>query len=139
MFGQRKRLRHMAARMLLVWLFALGTGIVHACIALPQGLPAQGDAPLAAAHHCDEGPDGAAPEAQPGMGTACAKFCDQKAHGLPSLQPQDDAGATVWMAPPPSVVLDVAMADDTPANNRHDRWRPPRQVPIPIAYLRLTL
>ena len=36
MFGQRRRLRHLAAQVLLMWLFALGASIVNACALEPE-------------------------------------------------------------------------------------------------------
>ena len=77
MFRHRQQLRRWAARVLLVWLFGVGTGVAHACL---SSNPAQPSGPAAAhatgevmAHH------GAAAVAQP-LGSAQAQ-ADEGAPG----------------------------------------------------------
>jgi len=135
MFGRRKRLRRVAAHVLLVWLFALTTGIVNACVLAAQthhGVTAvtshQHDA-FADAHY---GPAHAAK-------AICIKFRDEPAAGAQMLKQQFDPfnGAWLVLAPPglPHIGTTAHVADAFHA--AHELGRP--AIPIPVAFLRLTL
>ncbi len=132
--------------MLVVWVFALGSGIVNACIVAP-GLPTS----VPAITHDHEGAIAASPHGHatdavghvrhpsPGATDACAKFCADESAGAPTkTQRPDFVDLACWaLAPmPPPLLAALAQpagalrADSTP-------WR--AKVPIPIAFLRLTL
>ena len=135
------RLRRFAVHVLLVWLFALGTGIVNACVVqlhMPQ--PAQ-IAAQAAMHdhqqmlheHRQHGDQ--VDRTHP----PCERLCD-----APSVAPQPEKQQSnllsgFWLAPAPVPSFDfqssvqpirIAPSDDA-------RWR--KTIPISIAFLRLAL
>jgi hypothetical protein len=146
MFGQRHRLRHIAAQVLLVWLFALAAGIVNACVLEPElrhGIAsAVHDGHDAAAAnklqdaHAPGGHDHRLPH---GNEAPCAKFCDEPSAGAQTFKQQIDPFNAVWLAPAP--VSSLSIDATTPVVGAfaadHELWRP--AVPIPIAFLRLTL
>lgn len=144
MFGQRKRLRHVAVHMLLVWVFALASGIVNACIVAPdlrhaEMAPSVSVDPVMAMHghvgaamaHHDPGPTvNKAP---------CAKFCADESTSAPVVKLLVDPSTALCLATAPTlalaaqaalVAMPVSSAPVAPVNAR---------IPIPIAYLRLTL
>lgn len=153
MFTQPKRLRRLAVHVLLVWLFALGTGIVNACVVQLHMLP---PAPIAApsvggenqqtASLDDESVDCATVHEhhQPGDPAArthlpCERLCDG-----PSVAPQPEKQqcnllSGFWLAPAPvpsfdfqSLIEPARIAPSEPV-----RWR--KAIPISIAFLRLAL
>ena len=146
MFGQRKLLRRSAAQMLLVWLFALTTGIVNACVIEPESRPAA----LSTLHEHRSGThmhslahdmiavahEHPSPQADNPL---CAKFCADDSVSAPILKQQSDTPRTVWLAAPPTGSLAVQAALE-PVRG-HDAERAPKhaRVPIPIAFVRLTL
>lgn len=154
MFTHPQRLRRFAAHVLLVWLFALGTGIVNACVVQLHILqPAQAAADVAmhdqgqmAAAIDDEEADCATAYGLPPTGDQadrthppCERLCD-----APSVAPQPEKQQSnllsgFWLAPAPAPSFDfkssieavrIAPSDDA-------RWR--RAIPISIAFLRLAL
>lgn len=142
MFGRRQRLRMLAAHMLLVWLFALGTGVVHACLSEVTAPP-----PAAAAHdhHAMGGTvhehDGPATPHHPSPATdhtACLKFCQDKAAGVPADRLSFDAGAPLVLALLPIPSMAVQAQDPHPLPARAGSDPPTGRVPIPIAFRRLT-
>ena len=144
MFGQPKRLRRLAAQILLGWLFALAAGIVNACVV---DVPRQ-PAPAAPHEHRHEhagpaahGHDTAAGHHHsPGLAKAhCAKFCGDEGSTVPAVKQSFDPGAVAWMAAAPTPGLVFAAGVDATPLHRADATAPPGRVPIPIAFLRLTL
>ena len=133
----------MAAHMLLVWLLALTTGIVNACIVEPGSRPAaipashqHHDATRHHEHAADALAGGhSAPHADK---AACAKFCDDKSASLPSGKPGDPIDAVLF-APPPTGFLAVQEAQEAVGAFHAGQGLPPPRVAIPIAFLRLTL
>lgn len=128
MSARHTRIRRLAAQVLLLWLLALVSGIVNACVIVPQAMQAQ-----PAAHEAC----GACPEQhQPAHG-ACAKFCADESSSLPSAQQAFDPGPALAIAPLPT----MALAEPAlPALERPGGAPPPRaRIPIPIAFLRLTI
>ena len=145
MFGQRRRLRHVAAQVLLMWLFALGASIANACALEPElrhaATAASHDQHHAGpgSHHHDShagGHDHPSPHADK---APCAKFCDEPSAGAQTLKQQVDPSHEVWLACPPvnSLILDATPTLASSIAAHHELWRP--AVPIPIAFLRLTL
>lgn len=143
MYGQRRWLRQVASQMLLVWLFALTSGIVNACIVAPEGrhaeLMAQWQDEVAGAHALHD--HGAAADEAPPENTAlapCAKFCADESSSPPALNLMVDPHQPLWLASAPTLALaaQVALAalpeSDAPVAPVHAR------IPIPIAYQRLT-
>lgn len=146
MFGQRKRLRRLAAHMLLVWLFALASGIVNACVVEPElrhaALAAaqdhhaaaqanQHDPAMAAAAHEHQAPHAAK--------YPCAKLCDVESVSAPTVKPQADPLNAAWLAPllVRSLVVHTALVPAGVFDSRHGQL--PARIPISIAFLRLTL
>ncbi|HJW11561.1 MAG TPA: hypothetical protein VJ598_07235 [Albitalea sp.] len=134
LFGQRQRLRRFALHMLLVWLFALGSGVVNACVLEPE---ARHDA--AAAHVQAGMPSPQHDEdARHGTSAPCAKFCDDPAAAVQFLKQQTDVSMTL-VALPTSALLPLiaeARVADAAAIERTPRSA---AVPIQIAFLRLAL
>lgn len=145
MFAPHARTRRLAAKVLLVWLFALASGIVNACVIAPQAMPAKaamaGVVPMqpAAADHrggCPDCPD----EDTAGVPTGpCAKFCVDESSSVPSAQHAFDPWPALGIALVPTMALTVA--EPAPrATDRPDGAPPVRaRIPIPISFLRLTL
>lgn len=143
MYGQRRWLRRVASQMLLVWLFALTSGIVNACIVAPESrhveTVAQWQADIASAHalHDHEAAADEAPPANAAL-APCAKFCADESSSPPALNLMIDPQQPLWLASAPTLALaaQVALAalpeSDAPVAPVHAR------IPIAIAYLRLT-
>lgn len=146
MFGPRKRIRHVAAHVLLVWLFALGVGIVNACVLEPDlrhGLAASapdghGHAVPLDSHegHVAGVHDHSAPQ---GGKLPCVKFCDEPSFGAQTVKQQIDPFSSVSPGPVPSgsMVVEQVPVAVRPQATDPTRWRP--AIPISIAFLRLTL
>lgn len=152
MFTQPQRLRRFAVHVLLVWLFALGSGIVNACVVQlhipqpaqvtaqsathehPQMAAALDDEDAAKVHEHHQHGDQADRTHPP-----CERFCD-----APSVAPQPEKQQSnllsgFWLAPAPVPPFDFqtsfAPIRITPSDDA--RWR--KTIPISIAYLRLAL
>ena len=155
MFHYRRQVRRWAARVLLLWLFGIGAGLAHACLAANGAQPAgRGVAYPVAAHITDadaaEAPSDAHHASQevlhpgspchdeaPGK-TNCQDFCDKSSMSIPPLKlALDHADASAL--PPPAAAMLCAVPVAEPAS-----WWVPRRdgglaPPIPIAFLRLAL
>lgn len=133
--------------MLLVWLFALGAGIVNACVvqvqvreaahAVPHDHQDLGAAlvadPAVAANH--DSHEHEADSSQP----PCKRLCDG-----PSAAPQTEkqpsnplSGFWLAAAPLPSFSFQSSIPTDRIVPSMHVRWR--KAIPISIAFLRLAL
>lgn len=141
MFHHRSRIRRVAVHLLLLWVFALGAGVVHACSlasktnsADPVGQVGQ---TVTVHHHADPGVDDEDAMHQAGKAT-CLKFCgDAKAAStLPdtSGDPSASGFAPLWPVLRPSVQLGVALIA---AHAQRLRDRP--LLSVTIEYLRLAL
>jgi hypothetical protein len=142
MFHHRSSIRRVAVHLLLLWVFALGAGVVNACSLVSKTNPAGPGGelgPTVAVHHrADAGADdGRAVHHSPGRAT-CLKFCDdaKAVSTLPdtSADPSAVESAPLWPVPPPDAQPEVALIT-THARGILDR--PP--LPIAIEYLRLAL
>lgn len=145
MFAQHAHIRRLAAKLLLVWLFALASGIVNACVIAPHAMADKAAMagsvamqPAAADHRggCPDCPDAETAGAPTGP---CAKFCVDESSTVPSAQHAFDPWPALGIALVPTMVLSVAepASHDT---HRPDRVAPmPARIPIPIVFLRLTL
>lgn len=132
MFGHRRRLRFLSAQMLLVWLFALGSGIASGC-----GVSAElGRVHGGAHHHPVDAAD--APAAPAVHDSPCAKFCDDDHGGVRSeAQVQQSAALVVALLP---VLMPVPADPEVAVGEALERREPKRaRIPIPIAFLRLAL
>lgn len=146
MFGQRQRLRRLAAQVLLMWLFTLTSCVVNACMLAPGAQHAmQGDPkqqPVAQQEPHAHAPCGLADKhsSLPASKTPCAKFCEEPSANAQTVNVQpNDTFNPVWlpMGPPLTLGTPVLMeVVDTPSAEPVI-WR--ASVPIPIAFLRLTL
>jgi hypothetical protein len=147
MFGQRQRLRRTAALVLFGWLFALAAGIVNACVVEPQLRHGSVSAPNNSQHSTvaanplhDAHAPGGSDHPSPHTGKApCVKFCDEPSTVAKTLQLQIDPFSAAWLAPLSADPLPVE-AKPLPAGGfraSHALWRP--AIPIPIAFLRLSL
>lgn len=149
--------------MLVVWVFALVSGVVHACILGAGGMPGAGvsaaqleaaghghctgaghaghDGAIAADHEDALGPTAATalPDEVPPPGhTPCAKFCEDSSAGVPTVKQPFDPRFDVAPAPIMPVVVASLRLEADPAALAARATPPPRGVPIAIAYLRLT-
>ena len=146
MFGQRKLLRRLAAQMLLVWLFALTTGIDNACVIEPELRHAalstlhehRGGTHLRSHAHDKITLAHQHPSPQADI-PPCAKFCADDSVSAPILKQQSDPPPTVWLAAPPTVSLAGQAALAPVRVHAAERAPEHTRVPIPIAFLRLTL
>lgn len=136
-FGQAQCLRSLAARVLLAWLLALGVGIADACVV--QAAAAQLAGPHEGAN-CPGHAAAAQSEQAPHADTVlCLKVCGEDASKAASAKQQLDPGTIAWLAPPPVPLWPDAAAADAQREPRADAAPPLARVPIPIAFLRLTL
>lgn len=143
MFGQRRSLRRWAATTLLVWLFALASGVVNACVGAAAAQPARtvaaavvvvadvtaGEVNLSGCVDHEDGP----------ALSACLKFCDDESTGVVGVKtvasPQAAAALAAW----PTLALSLQAACDPLDLPRAEPAPPPAAVPVSIAFLRLTL
>ena len=146
MLGQRRRLRRLAAEMLVVWLLALTAGIVNGCVVAPElrhaALSADHHAALPASTAGHHGTDGSADPGHPAPGDAhspCVKFCGDESTSLPTQKQQSATWTGLWLAPPPSPLVAIAAQEPGACAARPDALLRRERVPIPIALLRLTL
>lgn len=149
MLSQTARVRRLAARVLLVWLFALASGLVNACVIAPQLYSfksEQRQAPKSDAvsgattqvEHagCPDCPDEGTTSVSPGP---CGKFCLDEASSVPTAKLALDPGPALGIALVPTMALSVAEAGPRLVP-RLDASPPPKaRVPVPIAFLRLAL
>lgn len=153
----RTALRRLASYVLAVWLFALGSGVVNACLVsgeLRHGVPAaslhQGhDMDAAdAADHDMAGHDMASHDmpAHPGHDhqdrngkPPCERLCDAPAAARVADKELGSSLAGFWLAPAPlpTVTLRVLPAATHAAPAPVQPWR--ATVPLPIAFQRLAL
>lgn len=143
MFGHRQRLRTLASHMLLVWVLALMSTVVNACIVVPHGAAA-GAVPAvqsgaAQAHPCHDAAGAQDPQQPKGAKSACAKFCDEDGSGATSAQRVTDAMASVGVALVPTMALAVRPPLQAAAVKHASGDSLPACVPVSIAFLRLTL
>lgn len=143
MSGQRRLRRRWAASMLLVWLFALASVVVNACVGTVAARPAQplptfvavaaeataGEVSLSGCMDHENGP----------AMSACLKFCDDESTGVAGVKtvasPQAAAALAAW----PTLALALQAACDPLDLPRAEPAPPPATVSVPIAFLRLTL
>ncbi len=146
MLGQPKRIRRVAAQVLLAWLIALGVGIANACVVEPGF--SEGGVSIshvghdqASAHESHDGHDQDGPKHHsPHDGKApCVKFCDESTVGAQPVKQQVDPFSPVWLGPIPSDSIAIEHTPTLVGPQAIDsiRWRP--AIPIAIVFLRLTL
>lgn len=144
-----RRLRRLAAWVLLVWLFGLASGIANACIVSAQLRQADAAA-VAAGHDHSAMADGALADMDTHHGAAghdhggntpppaCERLC-----AAPAAAPQADQTASqvlgaFWLAPAPPPAMAVRPVPQSVAQPRDElRWA--ATIPISIAFLRLAL
>ena len=146
MFTQHARIRRLAARVLLVWLFALATGLVNACVIAPasmSGMASMGDLraasqPASMDHKagCPDCPDENSSSVSQGP---CAKFCVDESTSVPAAKLAFDPWLGLGVAVVPTMALAVVAPASMAAQRPHDAPPPPARTPVPIAFLRLTL
>jgi len=156
MFRHRRQLRRWAARVLLLWLFGLGTSVANACLTTGQTEPAAATASrlvaMAGAHddlafHDHAPADGGllpshSADAQAHHGslakTNCQDFCGKAPVSIPLLKSAlDDIQSHAVIAMAAANVLPMpALAPVQLWLLRRDGVR---DLPIPIAFLRLAL
>lgn len=145
--------------MLVVWVFALLSGMAHACGLGAGGMHGAGALAAQAApaghEHCTgvghgghdvaavadqvATPDAALRDDAPPPGhTPCAKFCEDSSAGVPTVKQPFDPRFDVAPAPIMPVVVASLRLEADPAALAARATPPPRGVPIAIAYLRLT-
>jgi hypothetical protein len=145
LFGQRKRLRRLAGRTLLLWLFALTSGLVNACVVEPglRGAElslAQGQVDSSATHP-HQYAVGATGHVQPSLHAdkvACMKHCDEKPARGPTVKQTADP-PTIWIALPLSPSLTIQSARSLAGVFGAEQGPVLTRVPILIAFPRLRL
>jgi hypothetical protein len=150
MFGQRQRLRRLAAQVLLMWLFALGAGIVNACVIEPElrhaaafAAHGQDDQHHAASHLRHDhaaGSIGHKHRSPHSSKAPCAKFCDEPSASTQPLKQQADEFNAVSLATGPIssfTLSDMSLPPGGVSGAEPERSR--GAIPIPIAFLRLAL
>jgi hypothetical protein len=142
----RSRLRRLAAYVLLAWLFGLASGIANACVHGGDSRhAAHGPAPSGHVHEhgmaMDESAGHGGQEHQGDQGKPpCERLCDAPVAARAADNELASVLAGFWLAPAPLASITVRPfepADDAPAPNVAPHWR--QSVPLPIAFLRLTL
>ena len=141
MFHHRSSIRKVAVHLLLLWVFALGAGVVHACCLASKvnsaGTVVQVGPTVAVHHHAGAAADDESAKHQSGKAT-CLKFCDDAkvVSTLPDTSGDPSAAglAPLWPALRPAAQHGIALIT---AHARGLRDRPP--LPITIEYLRLAL
>ncbi|MFZ1607023.1 MAG: hypothetical protein WAT63_07090 [Rhodoferax sp.] len=139
MFRHRQQLRLWAARVLLVWVFAMGAGVANACLSMvvtePARLPTAHGSQAADSHHGGgEAPHGATDAAN------CVDFCDKASVSIPTQKPaSDDVQAHPLICVVAATALPAPVLEPATASvPRRDGVRAP-PIPISIAFLRLAL
>lgn len=146
MFAHPQRVRRLAAKVLLVWLFALATGLVNACVIAPasmSGMAGMGDMhaasqPVSMDHKagCPDCPDDDSPGISQGP---CAKFCVDESTSVPAAKSAFDPWLGLDVAVVPTMALSVVAPAPFPAQRYLDAPPPPVRTSARIAFLRLTL
>ncbi len=152
----RQRLRRTAWATLVVWLIALTTGVVNACVLAPAGLAErasghlphadvavhglQAGTPVGASHGSHLDHDQTAAHHGHGQGSGklnCLKFCDGESSAIAKLKlPVVDLGSSPLVAVAPwSVITATGSVDFRPSPERPGSQGPP----LVIRFLRLTL
>lgn len=130
MFSHRRQLRRWAARLLLVWLFGVATGVANAC-AMGFSPGAEAVAQTASSHHHD------GDEGDQAKGN-CQDFCQKASVTVPSAQSAPDK---VTLAALP-LFASIAPAPVLPQISAFWPAMPPDRQgapPISILFLRLAL
>jgi hypothetical protein len=151
MFPRRQQLRRWALRVLWVWLFGLGLGVAHACLAAQQfaggGDALQGNAAVQAAdfaaaptgceHHSVTAPERELSDSSPKSN--CESFCERAGVTMPPQKSVLDNYPFDVLPPPMVAALVVPASVDVSADVGAPRRDGARPLPIPIAFLRLAL
>jgi hypothetical protein len=139
---QTLRLRRFTLHVLFAWLLALGTGFANACVIQEEVRQS--------AHSMMHGHEAPASHA----GVDCGAGHDHTAHAgnapcekllgdrsvLPNQAKQQSHAATdFWQAPAPGAFLVFLPAPEALGTAKAEPERPRPGIPIPIAFLRLTL
>jgi hypothetical protein len=145
-FTQRNRVRTVAAKVLLGWVFALAAGIVNACLIEPHPrLEPVTSAQEHGGHHGHDGDAGpAAVSSKPSDETsaakaACLKFCDAEFVSLPTGKPPSDPWQIALVALPPPLLQATLDPGQRERLDIAPLGPDGRHVPLIIAYLRLAL
>jgi hypothetical protein len=140
----RTRLRRLAAYVLLAWLFGLASGIANACVLGSDSRhAAHGSAPVVHEHGMamDDSTGHAGHEHQGHHGKlACERLCDAPVAARTADNELGSVLAGFWLAPAPLPSASFHPVDsgaETAAPDAAPSWRP--GIPLPIAFLRLTL
>jgi len=136
----------LAAKLLLVWLFALATGFANACVIVSGTYASMGlterspavNGHEAAEHlpghlNCDDA------ESLPQHPPSCAKFCADESSSIPAAKHAQDAPSFLDVALVPTMAIAVMapMGEATAVDSGVPS--PPPGPPVSIAYRRLTL
>jgi hypothetical protein len=143
---QMQRLRRFAVPVLLAWLFAVGSGVVNACVVQVElggiaRMAAQDDQAAAErAHQVQAHAAGGHDHESHGGNPPCKRFCDEPSAVSQSAKHDLDSANGFWLAPAPAptyLLVPAPSRADGAFHRRSERWR--AAIPIPIAFLRLTL
>ncbi len=155
MFSNRRQLRLLAARVLLVWLFGFAAGLANACwaatlldlglqplrlVASQHEVPVGDAMPECALHSgVHQASAEGVPVHQDDAATAgCQAFCDHLNLSISQAKSTiDDPGAHAL--PPPAIAISPNAADFSPVHRLTPRRDDGLAPPITIAFLRLAL
>jgi hypothetical protein len=153
MFSHRRQLRQWAARVLLLWLFGVGSGIAHGCLApaVSAGLqPSQvavavtdeeSEAtaePECALHAGLKSDSAAAPDTAPPLPSHCQVFCDESGISIWSVKAAPDHSA-IDLPLAPAFAAAAPVPGRSPVHQLMSRRDGGQAPPVSIAFLRLTL
>ncbi|WP_372528008.1 hypothetical protein [Piscinibacter sp.] len=131
--------------MLVVWLFALVTGVVNACTVAPEfrhntsSQAHQQHDPMAAHANERSSPLGHDEGALHAGNASCAKFCEQPSTTAQVLKQQTDVFAVLGLPAVPGHGLRFDATADVASAVAVEGTLRPAAIPIPIAFLRLAL
>ena len=139
---QTQRLRRFAIHVLFAWLFALGTGFANACVVQEQVRQSAHSvmnghrAPVIhTSSDCAAGHDHAAHA----RNAPCEQFLSDRSALPNAAKQQSHSTSEVSLAPAPAAIPVVLATPEAAGTVKSEPERPPPGIPIPIAFLRLTL
>lgn len=139
---QTQRFRRFAIHVLFAWLFALGTSFANACVIqeqLRQSAHSMIDGHRAPASHAS-GDCGAGHDHAAHAGSApCEQFLSDRSALPNAAKQQSQTQGDIGLAPAPVVSAILLAASEAAGTAKSEPGPPLPGIPIPIAFLRLTL
>lgn len=143
MTGPTQRLRRLAAHVLLAWLFALTTGIANACILQAErhdSAPAMVHSAHGTALGVEQSQAQDAHDHESHSGNPpCERYCDGPSAVTQSAKQQGDTPSGFWVASIAALPFTAESRSEADGGLDSSQVRWGATIPIPIAFLRLTL